>query len=78
MILYDKNDRKKAFTISEKLRKQGFIVEVSERKDIEKQMFLAKQRNIRDILIVDKDDLSVIEVIQNGTTNDIKEILNRG
>ncbi|PKM64966.1 MAG: ATP phosphoribosyltransferase regulatory subunit [Firmicutes bacterium HGW-Firmicutes-20] len=78
LILYEKISRKQAITIAEKLRKQGYIVETNELTDINRQAYLAKQRNIRDILVVEKNELNVIEVIQNGVTNDIKEILNRG
>ncbi|PKM64091.1 MAG: hypothetical protein CVU96_04655, partial [Firmicutes bacterium HGW-Firmicutes-20] len=78
LILYEKSTRKQALTDAEKLRKQGYIVETNELTDINKQTLLAKQRNIHEIFVVDKNGCNGIEVIRNGVTNDIKEILNRG
>jgi ATP phosphoribosyltransferase regulatory subunit len=78
LLLYKGNDRKYAFEVADQLRKQKFIVETDELINIDKQISMARVRNIRDILVVEKNELHVIEVIQNGVTNDIKEILNRG
>jgi ATP phosphoribosyltransferase regulatory subunit len=78
LILYKEADRKYAFKVADQLRNQKFIVETDELIDIDKQISMARVRNIRDILVVEKNELNVVEIIQNGVTNDIKEILNRG
>lgn len=78
LILYEEKNRKKAFMIAQQLRAQGYIVETNELKDIARQFKQAKQRNIRDILKLENDEVNTVSVIQNGITNNIEEILKNG
>ena len=41
-------------------------------------LFRSKQRNIRDILKVEMNEISVVSVILNGVVNDIEGILKNG
>jgi ATP phosphoribosyltransferase regulatory subunit len=78
LILFKQADRKQAFLLAQQLRSKGFIVETDKLADIDKQIEQAKQRNIRDILKVEMNEISVVSVILNGVVNDIKEILKNG
>jgi ATP phosphoribosyltransferase regulatory subunit len=78
LILYQELQRKQAITLGQQLRSKGFIVEIDVLTDIDTQIEQARQRNIRDILKIEENDIVVVSVIQNGIINDIKEILTNG
>ena len=78
LILYEIEDRRYAFEIAEKLRTKGYIVETDILRNIEDQTKQAKKRNIRDILKVENNEISIVSVIVNGTANNVEEIWKNG
>jgi ATP phosphoribosyltransferase regulatory subunit len=67
LILYSEENRQEAFSLAYELRDKGYIVECDTSGDIVRHIKNAESRNVKEILRVADNGISVINVGDNGT-----------